>query len=114
MVLALQHAETGTTVEEICCKMGISQATLYAWRRKFGGLGVAELRQLRQPRKEKRKLKQRVADLSLDEVALHDLLSRKWFIAGSCGCLEALGAALSLGHRPFPAPQRVERPVPNS
>ena len=48
IAFALKQAESGTTVEEICCKMGISQATFYAWRKKFGGLGVAELRRLRQ------------------------------------------------------------------
>ncbi|KFA15674.1 transposase, partial [Xanthomonas vasicola pv. musacearum NCPPB 4392] len=43
IAFALKQAETGTTVEEICRKMGISQATFYAWREKFGGLGIAEL-----------------------------------------------------------------------
>ncbi|KFA08380.1 transposase, partial [Xanthomonas vasicola pv. musacearum NCPPB 2005] len=43
IAFALKQAETGTTVEEICRKMGISQATFYAWRKKFGGLGIAEL-----------------------------------------------------------------------
>ena len=47
IAFALKQAESGTTVEEICRKMGISQATFYAWRKKFGGLGVAELRRLR-------------------------------------------------------------------
>lgn len=66
IALALKQAESGTTVEEICRKMGISQATFYAWRKKFGGLGVSELRRLRQLEEENRKLKQLVADLSLD------------------------------------------------
>ena len=66
IAFALKQAESGTTVEEICRKMGISQATFYAWRKKFGGLGVAELRRLRQLEEENRKLKQLVADLSLD------------------------------------------------
>ena len=74
---ALKQAESGTTVEEICRKMGISQATFYAWRKKFGGLGVAELRRLRQLEEENRKLKQLVADLSLDKVMLQDVLSKK-------------------------------------
>lgn len=64
-------------MEEICRKMGISQATFYAWRKKFGGLGVAELRRLRQLEEENRKLKQLVADLSLDKVMLQDVLSKK-------------------------------------
>ncbi len=77
IAFALRQAETGTTVEEICRKMGISQATFYAWRKKFGGLGVAELRRLRQLEEENRKLKQLVADLSLDKVMLQDVLSKK-------------------------------------
>ncbi|SOT98240.1 transposase Isrso12 [Xanthomonas arboricola pv. fragariae] len=78
IAFALKQAETGTTVEEICRKMGISQATFYAWRKKFGGLGVAELRRLRQLEEENRKLKQLVADLSLDKVMLQDVLSKKF------------------------------------
>ncbi len=77
IAFALKQAESGTTVEEICRKMGISQATFYAWRKKFGGLGVAELRRLRQLEEENRKLKQMVADLSLDKVMLQDVLSKK-------------------------------------
>ena len=77
IAFALKQAESGTTVEEICRKMGISQATFYAWRKKFGGLGVAELRRLRQLEEENRKLKQLVADLSLDKVMLKDVLSKK-------------------------------------
>ena len=77
IAFALKQAESGTTVEEICRKMGISQATFYAWRKKFGGLGVAELRRLRQLEEENRKLKQLVADLSLDKVMLQDVLSNK-------------------------------------
>jgi putative transposase len=77
IAFALKQAESGTTVEEICRKMGISQATFYAWRKKFGGMGVAELRRLRQLEEENRKLKQLVADLSLDKVMLQDVLSKK-------------------------------------
>ena len=77
IAFALKQVESGTTVEEICRKMGISQATFYAWRKKFGGLGVAELRRLRQLEEENRKLKQLVADLSLDKVMLQDVFSKK-------------------------------------
>ena len=77
IAFALKQAESGTTVEEICRKMGISQATFYAWRKKFGGLGVAELRRLRQLEEENRRLKQLVADLSLDKAMLQDVLSKK-------------------------------------
>lgn len=77
IAFALKQAESGTSVDEICRKMGISQATFYAWRKKFSGLGVAELRRLRQLEEENRKLKQLVADLSLDKVMLQDVLSKK-------------------------------------
>lgn len=77
IAFALKQAESGTTVDEICRKMSISQATFYAWRKKFGGLGVAELRRLRQLEEENHKLKQLVADLSLDKVMLQDVLSKK-------------------------------------
>jgi putative transposase len=57
--------------------MGVSQATFYLWRKKFGGLGVSELRRLRQLEEENRKLKQRVADLSPDQAMLQDVLAEK-------------------------------------
>jgi len=57
IAFALKQAESGPTVEEICRRMGISQATFYAWRKRFGGLGVSELRRLRQLEEENRKLK---------------------------------------------------------
>jgi putative transposase len=58
IAFALKQAESGTSVEEVCRKMGMSQATFYLWRKKFGGLGVSELRRLRQLEEENRKLKQ--------------------------------------------------------
>lgn len=77
IAFALKQAESGTSVDEVCRKMGISQATFYAWRKKFGGLGVSELRRLRQLEEENRKLKQLVADLSLDKAMLQDVLAKK-------------------------------------
>ena len=77
IAFALKQAESGTRVEEVCRKMGISQATFYAWRKKFGGLGVSELRRLRQLEEENRKLKQLDADLSLDKAMLQDVLTKK-------------------------------------
>ena len=74
---ALRQAEAGTPVTEICRKMGVSQQTFYTWRRKFAGMGVAELRELRQLREENRKLKQLVADLSLDKHMLQEVLAKK-------------------------------------
>lgn len=77
IAFALRQAETGTRVEEICRKMGISDATFYTWRKKFGGIGVSELRRLRQLEEENRKLKQLVADLSLDKAMLQDVIAKK-------------------------------------
>jgi putative transposase len=77
IVFALQQSETGVNVPEICRKMGISEATFYNWKKKFGGLGVGELRRLRQLEEENAKLKQIVADLSLDKQMLQDVLKKK-------------------------------------
>ena len=76
IAFALKQAETGTSVEEVCRKLGISQATFYNWRKKFSGLGVSELRRLRQLEEENRKLKQLVADLRLDKAMLQQVLAR--------------------------------------
>jgi putative transposase len=57
--------------------MGISEATFYNWKKKYGGLGVSELRELRQLKEENSKLKQMVADLSLDKQMLQDVIKKK-------------------------------------
>ena len=77
IAFALRQAKTGTSVSEVCRKMGISEATFYNWKKKYGGLGVSELRRLKQLEEENRKLKQLVADLSLDKKMLQDVLSKK-------------------------------------
>lgn len=74
---ALRQAESGISVEEITRKMGITQATFYRWKKKFSGMGVAELRRLKQLGEENKKLKRLVADLSLDKAMLQDVLSKK-------------------------------------
>lgn len=76
IAFALKQAELGTPVAEVCRKMGISDATFYAWKKKYGGLGPSELKRLRQLEEENRKLKQLVADLSLDKIMLQDVLSQ--------------------------------------
>ena len=76
IAFALRQAEQGTAVEEITRKLGVSEATFYRWKR-FSGMGVAELRRLRQLEDENRKLKDLVADLSLDKAMLQDVLSKK-------------------------------------
>ena len=77
IAFALKQAELGTSVEEVCRKMGISDATFYNWRKKYGGLGPSELRRLRQLEEENAKLKRLVADLSLDKAMLQDVLAKK-------------------------------------
>jgi putative transposase len=74
---ALRQAESGVPIEEIIRKMGISEATFYRWKKKFGGLGVAEIRRLKQLEEENRRLKNLVADLTLDKQILQDALSKK-------------------------------------
>jgi putative transposase len=77
IVFALKQAETGVPVAEVCRKMGISEATFFNWKRKFSGLGTAELRRLRQLEDENARLKQVVADLTLDKQMLQDVLKKK-------------------------------------
>ena len=77
IVFALKQAETGVPVAEVCRKMGISEPTFYNWKRKFSGLGTAELRRLRQLEDENSRLKQVVADLTLDKQMLQDVLKKK-------------------------------------
>jgi putative transposase len=74
---ALRQAESGVPVQEILRKMGISEPTFYRWKQKFGGMGVAEIRRLKQLEDENKRLKQMVADLSLDKQILQDVLSKK-------------------------------------
>lgn len=73
----MKQAETGTPVAEVLRRMGISEQTFYRWKKLYGGLGVGELRRLKQLEDENRKLKQLVADLSLDRHTLQDVLSKK-------------------------------------
>jgi len=73
----LREAESGDTVVEVCRKHGISQQTFYLWKKKNAGLGLQELRELRQLREEKAKLKRLVADLSLDRHVLQQEIVAK-------------------------------------
>ncbi len=78
IAFALKQAETGTRVEEVCRKMGISEATFYNWKKKFAGLGVTEMRRLRQLEDENLRLKKLVADLSLDKEMLQEVIKQKF------------------------------------
>ena len=76
-MFALQHAEAGTPVAELCRKMGVAEATFYRWKKRYNGLGVSEIRRLRQLEDENLRLKQLVADLTLDTAMLQDVLRKK-------------------------------------
>ena len=74
---ALRQAESGTPVADVCRKLGVTEQSFYRWKKKYGGMGVAELRRLKQLEQENRKLKQIVADLTLDKHMLQDVLKKK-------------------------------------
>ena len=74
---ALRQAEAGTPIADITRKLGISEATFYAWRKRFGSLGTPEIRELRQLREENTRLKRLVADLTLDRQVLQDVVKKK-------------------------------------
>jgi len=74
----LKQAEAGMKTAEICRQQGISSATYYKWKAKYGGLEVSEARRLRQLEDENRRLKQIVADLTLDNQALKTVLAKKY------------------------------------
>ena len=77
IVYALRQVEAGKKVTEVCREMGVSPQAFYSWKRRYAGLGLNELRELRQLREENRKLKSLVADLSLDKHILQEVLSKK-------------------------------------
>ena len=73
----LHQAEDGAKVADICRDHGVSEATYYVWKKKYSGLGLSELRELRQLREENAKLKRLVADLSLDRHMLQEIVQKK-------------------------------------
>ena len=77
IVYAIRQAEAGTPVGDLCRQLGVSDATFYAWRKKYAHLGVSELRRLRQVEEENSRLKRLVADLSLDKHMLSEALRKK-------------------------------------
>jgi putative transposase len=74
----LKEHELGAKAADICRKHGISEATFYNWKAKFGGMDVSEAKRLRALETENGKLKRLLADAMLDNAALKDLLSKKW------------------------------------
>lgn len=74
---SLRQAEEGTAIGEVCRTAGISEATFYNWRKKYGGLLPSEKERLKQLEDENSKLKELVADLSVDKAMLQDVIKRK-------------------------------------
>ena len=74
----LKEHESGVSVAELCRKHGVSDASIYKWKAKFGGMDVSEARRLRSLEDENTKLKRLLADAMLDNAALKDLLGKKW------------------------------------
>jgi putative transposase len=74
----LKRVERGQALADVCREEGISDATYYRWKAQYGGLEVSQLRRLRQLEEEYRKLKQVVADLTLDNRALKDIAAKNW------------------------------------
>lgn len=75
---ALRQAEAGTLVADVCRQLGISEATFYVWKRKYGNLGVSELKKQRLLEEENGRLKRVVADLTLDKHILQEALRKKF------------------------------------
>ena len=77
IAFAFQQAESGTTIGEVCRKMGIAEQTFYRWKKKFGGLMPSEVRRMRQMEEENARLRRLVADLSLDKEMLQEVIRKK-------------------------------------
>lgn len=78
IIYTLRQVEGGTSVAEVCRKTGVTEQTFYRWKKKFAGMGVAELARLRQLEDENKKLKGLVADLTLDKHMLQEVLRKKF------------------------------------
>ena len=77
IALILRQADEGTAIGEVCRETGVSEATFYAWRKRYAGLMPSEMTRLKQLGEENGKLKRIVADLSLDKAMLQGVISRK-------------------------------------
>jgi putative transposase len=78
IIAILREQEAGVATEEVCRKHGISSATFYAWKAKFGGLGVSEAKRLKALEDENGKLKKLLAEAMLDNAVLKDIAAKKW------------------------------------
>ena len=78
IIVILREQEARATTADLCRRHGISSATFYAWKAKYGGMEVSEARRLKALEDENTRLKRLLADAMLDNVALKDLLAKKW------------------------------------
>jgi len=78
IAFALQQAEHGTPVSEVCRKLGVTEQSFYRWKKKYNGMLPSDMKKLKQLEEENVKLKKLVADLSLDKAMLQDVLSKNW------------------------------------
>ena len=78
IIAILKEHEAGVSVADLCRKHGVSDASIYKWKARFGGMDVSEAKRLRALEDENGKLKRMLADAMLDNVALKDLLGKKW------------------------------------
>ena len=78
IISAIKQHEAGTKAQDICRKLGIAEQTFYKWKSKFGGMNVADAKRLRALEEENAKLKKLLAEQMLDNVALKEVLSKKW------------------------------------
>ena len=77
IIYALKRVESGAKASEVCRQLGVSEATFYLWKKKYGGMGVSELGRLKQLADENERLKKLVADLSLDKHILQEVIAKK-------------------------------------
>lgn len=78
IIQILKEGEVGGNIQELCRKHGLSKGAYYKWKAKFGGMDVSDARRLRTLEQENSRLKKLVADLSLDNSCLKEILSKKW------------------------------------
>lgn len=78
IIRALKEAEAGAKTADVCRRLGVSEKTFYAWRRKFGGMEVSDAKRLRQLEDENARLKKLLAEQVLDNAALKAVLGKKW------------------------------------
>lgn len=78
VIAILKENEAGSKVDDLCRRLGISSATFYAWRKKFGGMEVSDAKKLRELETENARLKRIVADQMLEVTAMKELLAKNW------------------------------------